>query len=268
MLLHGFPDSGRTWDRVVGHLTAAGLRAIVPDLRGYGGTRIEDPVLGGAQQAALARDVLEFADALNLREFGLIGHDWGARAAAGACVFAPERIAGFVAIDGYSLIASREPGVRFPPELEREYWYQWYFATERGARALRDDRERVCAALQRMWTPAPLAAPFPETFPAFANEQFVDVVLHSYRHRHGWAADVAAYAADEDVLARRPAVTVRSIVLLGAADPLTGNARFVDGRDQFTSLVSRHVIEGAGHFVQRDDPEAVVRAALALFAGA
>jgi pimeloyl-ACP methyl ester carboxylesterase len=268
ILLHGFPDSARTWDRVAPPLAAAGMRVFVPDLRGYGATRIHDPVFGGAQQAALARDVVEFADALNLREFGLIGHDWGCRAACGASVLAPGRVRGVVAIDGYILVASREPGRLYPPALEREYWYQWYFATERGGRALREQPEAVCAELQRSWTPAGKPAPFPETFEAFANDQFADVVLHSYRHRHGWAADVPAYSADEDVLAQRPPVTAPSFVLLGAADPLTGGAQFVEGREHFTQLVASRVIEGAGHFVQRDAPEAVVEAARTLFDGA
>ncbi len=264
ILVHGFPDSARTWDAVVAGLAGAGVRAIVPDVRGYGKTRITDPVLGGAQQAALARDILELASALKFERFGIIGHDWGCRAGAGASVLAPERVAWLVAVDGYSLMASRDQVKPYPPSLEREYWYQWYFATERGARALRDDRQSICATLQRLWTPPERPAPFEETFAAFENDQFVDVVLHSYRHRYGWAADVPAYTADENRLAQRPPVPVPSIALFGALDPLTANASYLDGRDRFDTLVDRRIVEGAGHFVQRDAPAVVIEAALKL----
>ena len=129
ILLHGFPDSFRTWDGVIDNLKGERLRILVPHLRGFGGTHVHHPEALSGQTAALAQDVLDFADSLAIDRFVLVGHDWGARTAYSVAVLAPQRIMGLVALSTPYLMFQ---GKRESPEQVRAYWYQWYFNTDRG----------------------------------------------------------------------------------------------------------------------------------------
>jgi pimeloyl-ACP methyl ester carboxylesterase len=150
ILLHGFPDSFRTWDGVIDTLKSEQLRFLVPHLRGFAGTRVENPDALSGQTAALAQDVLDFADALALNRFVLVGHDWGARTAYSVAVLAPQRLLGFVTLSTPYVMFG---GKRESPEQIRAYWYQWYFNTERGRQAFEADPIPFCEYLWPTWSP-------------------------------------------------------------------------------------------------------------------
>jgi len=150
ILLHGFPDSLRTWDRVIDNLNSDRLRILVPHLRGFGATRVDYPDALSGQTAALAQDVLDFADTLALDRFVLVGHDWGARTAYSVAVLAPQRLLGLVTLSTPYLMFQ---GKRESPEQVRAYWYQWYFNTERGRAAFAADPVPFCEYLWPTWSP-------------------------------------------------------------------------------------------------------------------
>jgi pimeloyl-ACP methyl ester carboxylesterase len=263
VLLHGFPDDVRTWDGVLARPELAEKRALVPWLRGYGPTRFRDPAEPGrAQASALARDVVDFLDALGIERCTLVGHDWGARAAYGAAILAPERVARLVALSvGYG---TNVPGQTMSYAQVEAYWYQWFLATPRGEAALREDRRGFGRTLWRRWSPSWRFADdaFERTAEAFENPAFVDVVLHSYRHRWGFAAADPRYAADEARLGSLPPVPVPAVVLHGDEDGAT-LLEATEGRERyFAADYERVVLHGVGHFVQREAPE-IVAAAIA-----
>ena len=271
ILLHGFPYDVRSFDGVIPPLTAAGYRVLLPYLRGYGPTRFRDPAAPRmAQQSALAQDLLDFADALGLESFAVAGFDWGNRAANIAAILWPERVSAIVAIGGYSVQNTLVPGGPAPALLESRLWYQWYFNTERGVRGLRENRHDVIRLLWDTWSPdwAYPDADYAASAPSFDNPDFVDVVIHSYRHRHGNAPGEARFAEVEARLAERPPVTVPAIVLRPAnsgfgppnPDPAGDEARF-------TRLVDRQIVPGAGHDLPAHRPDAVADALLRLLDG-
>ncbi len=190
ILLHGFPDDPRSWDSVVGPLTAVGFRTIVPNLRGFGPTRFlhADTVRSG-QQAALASDLNGLVDGLKLQQPILAGYDWGARAACTMTALWPAKVGGLVSIGGYNIEDVTQD--REPAPARREYggWYQWYFHTERGKAGLEQNRREVCRLLWELWSPnwKFTDAVFDETARSFDNPDFVEIVIHSYRHRYGAA---------------------------------------------------------------------------------
>ena len=272
ILLHGFPDDVRAWDDVTPPLAQAGYRALVPYLRGYGPTRFRDasaPRL--AEQAAIGQDVIDLADALRLQRFAVVGYDWGGRAACIAAALHPDRVRAAVLIGGYSIqdtVAPSQPG---PPEMERALWYQWYFNTERGRAGLQMNRRGICRLLWETWSPGWhfSDATFNRTAASFDNPDFVDVVIHSYRHRHRNAPGEARFLAVEQQLARRPKVEVPTIVLHGGDDGIARPSEDSPAeRAMFPSLVARRVVPGAGHFLPREQPAAVSSAMLELLAKA
>ena len=184
VLLHGFPDSLRSWDRVVAILKSENLRFIVPNLRGYGATHVKSPDAMSCQTAALAQDVLDLADALSIGKFLLVGHDWGARTAYSVAVLAPKRLTKLVALSTPYLMFQ---GKRESPEQIRAYWYQWYFNTERGRAAFESDPWPFYEYIWRSWSPDWNFAPeeFATAKPALQNSQLVPFVISYYRHRYG-----------------------------------------------------------------------------------
>ena len=270
ILLHGFPDDVRAWDGVTPPLTNAGYRVLVPYLRGYGRTRFRDAAAPRmAEQAAIGQDLIDFADALELPRFAVAGYDWGGRAACIAAALYRSRVRAAVLIGGYSIqntIASPRPAA---PETERALWYQWYFNTERGRAGLETNRRGICRLLWETWSPTwhVTDEAFNRTASSFDNPDFVDVVIHSYRHRNLGAPGEARFAAVERQLAERPTIEVPSIVLYGADDGIgRPPADSPAERAPFTARVARRVIAGAGHFLPREKPEAVSSAMLELLA--
>lgn len=269
VLLHGFPDDALAFDAVTPALANTGHRVLAPYLRGYGPTRFRDPAAPRmAEQAALAQDVLDFADALGLQQILLCGYDWGGRAAAIVAALHPERVRGLVLLGGYTIQNVFAPQRPAPPEVEREFWYQWYFNTERGRAGLAANRRALCKFLWQTWSPGWHFSDeeYNRTAPSFDNPDFVDVVIHSYRHRLGNAPGEKRFETVERQLAERPKINVPTILLYGATDALVHAGPEVTPaeRELFPSLVARRVIPGAGHFLPRENPEAVSSAILQL----
>ena len=271
VLLHGFPYDVRAWDGVVPPLAEAGYRVLAPYLRGYGATRFRDPGAPRmAEQAAIAQDVVDFADALGIERMALAGFDWGNRAACITAILHPQRVRAQVAIGGYSVQDTVSPSAPSPSAAaEARLWYQWYFNTERGRAGLEANRHVIVRYLWETWSPTweYTDEEYGRSAPAFDNPDFVDVVIHSYRHRHGYAPGEARFLDVERRLAERPPITVPAIVLRGAdsgfgrpsADPSADRRRF-------TNLVARRIVEGAGHDLAPQRPDAVSSALRELLA--
>jgi pimeloyl-ACP methyl ester carboxylesterase len=269
ILLHGFPDDARAWDAVAPPLAKAGYRVLVPYLRGHGPTRFRDAAAPRmAEQAAIGQDVIDFADALGISRFAVAGYDWGGRAAAIAAALHPDRVRAAVLIGGYTIqntIAPSQPG---PPAAEHRAWYQWYFNTERGRAGLQQNRREICRYLWRQWSPGWRFTDdtFNRTAPSFDNPDFVDVVIHSYRHRIGNAPGEPRFEPMEAQLAQRPRIQAPSITLYGGDDGIARPPAEPPPAERaaFVSLVARRVVDGVGHFMPREKPEAVSSAMLEL----
>ena len=269
VLLHGFPDDVHAFDNVAPPLAKAGYRVLVPYLRGFGPTRFRDASARRmAEQAAIGQDLVDFADALGLKQMALAGYDWGGRAAAIAAALHPERVRAMVIIGGYTVQDVFAPPQPAPPEAERELWYQWYFNTERGRVGLAANRRSLCKLLWQTWSPGWRFSDeeYNRTAPSFENPDFVDVVIHSYRHRNGNSPGEERFKQMEQRLAERPKIAAPSILLYGATDPLARPAPDVTPAERavFPALVARRVIPGAGHFLPREKPETVSSALLEL----
>jgi pimeloyl-ACP methyl ester carboxylesterase len=268
VMLHGFPDDVRAWDGVGAPLAAAGHRVLVPYLRGYGPTRFRDAAVPRmAEQAAIGQDVIDFADALGLARFAVAGYDWGGRAACIASALHPDRVRAAVLIGGYSIQDVFAPPRPAPPQAEAALWYQWYFNTERGRAGLAANRRALCKLLWQMWSPTWRFTDdmFEKTAKSFDNPDFVDCVIHSYRHRNLNAPGEPRFEAVERRLAGRPTIDVPAIVLYGADDGIARPAADSPAdRASFTRLQARRIVAGAGHFLPREKPEAVSSAMIEL----
>ncbi len=272
VLLHGFPDDVRAWDEVAAPLAAAGHRVLVPYLRGFGATRFRDAAAPRmAEQAAIGQDVIDFADALGLERFAVAGYDWGGRAAGIAAALFPNRVRAAVLAGGYTIQDVFSPPRPAAPQAEAAAWYQWYFNTERGRLGLAANRRPLCKLLWQTWSPTWRFsdATYDRTAASFDNPDFVDCVIHSYRHRNLNAPGEPRFEAMERRLAARPRIDVPAMLLYGADDivrpaPEASPAEL----GQFTKLIGRRVVPGAGHFLPREKPEAVSSAMLELLKAA
>jgi pimeloyl-ACP methyl ester carboxylesterase len=267
-MLHGFPDDVRAWDDVARPLARAGYRVLVPYLRGFGPTRFLDPAAPRmGEQAAIGQDLLDLADALGVSRFAVTGYDWGNRAACIAAALHPERVRAAVLIGGYTIQDTFAPPQPAAPERERALWYQWYFNTERGRAGLAANRRPLCRLLWELWSPTWRFTDdtYARTAPSFDNPDFVDVVIHSYRHRNVNAAGEPRFADVERRLAQQPKIDVPVILMYGADDGVGGRPPAAEANPSlFPTLVARRVVAGAGHFLPRERPEAVATALLEL----
>jgi pimeloyl-ACP methyl ester carboxylesterase len=267
VLLHGFPYDVRSFDAVTAIVNGAGFRTIVPYLRGYGGTRFLKPdALRSGEQAALGRDLKELLDALHIERAVLGGYDWGGRAACIVSALWPERSAGLVSCGGYNVQDIPNATRPADPELEARLWYQYYFHTERGRNGLTQKRAQLCRLLWKMWSPtwAFDDATFERTAAAFDNDDFVDVVIHSYRHRTGSVAGDPNYASIEARLAAQPDIAVPTIVLHGADDGVTPCHQSESHRKHFSGAYERRVLDGVGHNPPQESPREFAEAVLQL----
>lgn len=268
ILLHGFPYDVRAWDEVVPPLVDAGFRVLVPYLRGYGPTNFRDPESPRmAEQAAIAQDVVDFAEALGIGQFALAGFDWGNRAACITSILHPHMVKAQVAIGGYSVqntIIKEQPA---PAIAEAKRWYQWYFNTEQGRAGLEENRRDIIRHLWETWSPGweYTDEAFNRSADSFDNPDFVEITLHSYRHRHMNAPGEDRFTEVERKLADGPPVLVPSIVLRGA-DSGFGAPTEDPSEDQrrFPGLVARRIVAGAGHDLPVQRPGEVSAALLEL----
>lgn len=269
LLLHGWPYDIHAFDEVTPKLAAAGYRTIVPYLRGYGSTRfLRDDAVRNGEPAALGRDAIDLMDALGIPTAIVAGFDWGARTADVVAALWPERCTGLVSVSGY-LIGSQASGASpLPPAAEQLWWYQFYFATERGragyAANTRDFAELIWRTASPKW--AFDDATFARSAAAFDNPDHVDIVIHNYRWRLGLAEGEAQYADLEAQLATAPVITVPTITMEGDAngaphpDPSAYAAKFS------RPYSHRNVGGGVGHNLPQKAPQAFVDAILELSA--
>ncbi len=259
LLLHGWPYDLHSFDEAAALLAARGYRVLVPNLRGFGGTRfLSAGSRRNGEQAVFATDAVAFLDALGIGDAVVAGFDWGARTANILAALWPERCRGHVSVSGY-LIGSQEVGARpLPPADELPWWYQFYFATERGR--LGYDRSRSEFARLIWHTASPQwefdEATFQRSEVSFANPDHVDIVIHNYRWRLGVADGEAALADLEHRLAGRPAITVPTITLEGDANGAPHPAAEAY-RDRFTGPYEhREITGGIGHDLPQEAPQA------------
>ena len=257
VLLHGFPYDVHVFDEVSPLLTQAGCRSYVPYLRGYGPTRFRSKKTPrSGQQAALAQDLLDLMDSLEIQQATLAGHDWGGRAACIVAALWPERVRGLLTQGGYNLqniAASARPA---SPDQEHRLWYQYYFHTERGRAGLAANRYALCRLLWRLWSPTWSFSEdtYAQTAAAFDNPDFVEVVIQSYRHRYGYALGDPALESIEASLAQQPPITVPSIAIYGVDDGVNTLPPPAASDPHFTGPYERRDIAGAGHNVPQERP--------------
>ena len=251
ILLHGFPYDVRSWDGVVWKLIDAGNRVLVPYLRGYGPTRfLSEKTPRMAQQTAIANDLIDFVDALGIKQFVVSGFDWGNRAACIAAILRPDLIAGFVSIGGYAVQDTVNQELPSSPVSESKMWYQWYFNLDQGRVGLTNNRRDIIRFLWETWSPSWNYSNevFNKSADSFDNPDFVEVTLHSYRHRHRNAPGDPTLEHVEISLSDNPPIEVPTIVLRGADSGFGKPSISIDiDKSHFTSLIESQVVEGGGH---------------------
>jgi len=268
VLLHGFPYDVHACGTAAAQLAADGVRCLVPSLRGYGATRFLDPATPrSGEQAALGADLLAFLDALGVERAVLAGYDWGGRAACVAAALWPERAGGLVSCGVcYNIQNIPAAGRPAAPENEHRLWYQYYLHGARGRAGLAENREAFCRLLWQLWSPtwAFDAETFARTARAFDNPDFVDVVVHSYRHRFGLVPGDPALVEIEARLAAQPTIAVPSIVLLGADDGVAPPSAADTEARHFTGPYRREIVAGVGHNFPQEAPDVFAAAVRAL----
>jgi pimeloyl-ACP methyl ester carboxylesterase len=265
LLLHGWPYDIHSFVEVAPLLANAGHRVIVPYLRGFGPTRfLFDETIRNGQQSVVALDIVALMDALGIEKATLAGFDWGARCADIVAALWPERCRGLVAVSGY-LIGSQEAGkAPLPPAAELRWWYQFYFATERGRAGYETYRREFAKLIWRLasprWTFDDVT--FDRSATAFDNPDHVAIVVHNYRWRLGLAAGEAKYDDLEARLAAAPAIAVPTITMEGDAngaphlDPAAYAKKF-SGK-----YAHRTIAGGIGHNLPQEAPTAFAQAVL------
>ncbi|AWM02696.1 alpha/beta fold hydrolase [Bradyrhizobium amphicarpaeae] len=265
ILLHGWPYDIYSFVDVAPLLAAAGHRVIIPYLRGYGSTRLlSEATMRNGQPAAIATDVIALMDALKIEKATLAGFDWGARTANIVAALWPERVKAMVSVSGY-LIGSQQAGkMPLPPKAELQWWYQFYFATERGREGYDTYRRDFSRLIWQLASPQWYFddATFERSAAAFDNPDHVAIVIHNYRWRLGLAEGEAKYDAYEARLAQAPVITVPTITMEGDANgaPHPQPSAYAA---KFSGRYSHRTIKGGiGHNLPQEAPKAFADAIL------
>ena len=265
VLLHGWPYDIHSFAEVAPRLAKAGYRVIIPYLRGFGSTRfLSDQTMRNGQPSAVALDVTALMDALRIEKATLAGFDWGARCADIVAALWPERCSGLVSVSGY-LIGSQEAGkAPLPPAAELQWWYQFYFATERGRAGYEAYRRDFAKLIWRLASPrwGFGDATFARTAPAFDNLDHVAIVVHNYRWRLGLAAGEARYDEIEARLAAAPPIGVPTITMEGDANGAPHLEASAYAKKFTGKYVHRTITGGIGHNLPQEAPAAFVQAVL------
>ncbi len=268
VLVHGWPDSSRSWLAVAPLLAAAGFRVLAPSLRGFGGTRFLDAATPrSGELVGLGRDLIEFAQALALEKPALVGHDWGARAVLHGAGLAPDLASHLVSVSvGYG---TNDPSQPMALEQARCYWYHWFMATPLGERTVREDPKAFARTMWATWSPQGWYddAEFNATAAAFDNPDWIDVTLHSYRHRWGFVPGDPAYAADTAALKPLPVLATPTLVIHGKDDFVNPVGTSANKEAWFSGRYHRVVLDGVGHFPQREAGDKVAQEILAFIGG-
>jgi pimeloyl-ACP methyl ester carboxylesterase len=263
ILLHGWPYDIHSFVDVAPALAQAGYRVIVPHLRGYGTTRfLSDQTMRNGEPAALAADIVALMDALGIRQATLAGYDWGARTANIVAALWPERVKAMVSVSGY-LISSQAAGkMPLPPSAELQWWYQFYFATERGRAGYAKNRHDFAKLIWKLASPKWNFddATYDRSAASLDNPDHVDVSIHNYRWRLGLAEGEAKYAELEQRLAGLPVISVPTITMEGDANGAphpepAAYARMFSGKYEH-----RTVSGGIGHNLPQEAPQAFAEA--------
>ncbi|MFF4048821.1 alpha/beta fold hydrolase [Streptomyces chartreusis] len=265
--LHGWPYDIHSYVDVAPLLAEQGYRVLVPYLRGHGTTRFRSGrTFRNAQQSAIALDVIALMDALKIEKAVLAGFDWGSRTADIVAALWPERCKALVSVSGY-LVTNREANLNpLAAKAEYAWWYQYYFATERGRLAMQDkDLRRDLTRL--VWdTVSPTwdfdDATFERTAAAFDNPDYAAIVIHNYRWRLSLADGERRYDALEKRLGARPVIGVPTITLDAERDPFTAPGDGASYRDRFTGAYEHRTLAGIGHNVPQEAPAAFARAVI------
>jgi pimeloyl-ACP methyl ester carboxylesterase len=267
MLMHGFPYDIHAYAEVAPVLAARGCRVLLPYLRGFGPTRfLRDDTPRSGEQAALGNDLRLLMDALHIERAVLAGYDWGGRAACVVAALWPERCAGLVSGNSYNIQHIASAMTPDTPSNEHGLWYQYYFHSERGRRGLAQDRRALCRLLWRLWSPTWHFddATFERSAAAFDNPDFVDVVIHSYRHRFGLVPGDPALAGIEALLALQPPISVPTLSFDGADDGVRPPAPAAQQAHRFSAARSHAVLPGVGHNLPQEAPTLFAEAVLSL----
>ncbi|TPI28261.1 alpha/beta hydrolase [Mesorhizobium sp. B3-2-1] len=256
ILSHGFPYDVHAFEQVAPILAGAGARVIVPYARGFGPTSfISANTMRNGQQAARGLDIIQLAEVLELNHPILAGFDWGGNASCVAAALWPERVGGLVSYAGYDIIdvdAQRNP---VSASLERVFWYQHLFQSERGRKCLTAHRRELCRLLWHEWSPGWdfAEATFDRSAVSFDNPDFVDVVIHAYRWIFGLEEGDSALQTLEARLARKPPIAVAAVTIDGSTDPLKPGGT-ADHAGLFAGM-HEHRLVAAGHNVPQQEPE-------------
>ncbi len=271
LLMHGFPYDIHAYAEVLPLLVAQGCRVVLPYLRGFGPTRfLHAHTPRSGEQAALGADLLALMDALAMPRAVLAGYDWGGRAACVVAALWPARCAGLLSFNSYNIQNIARAMAPDTPENERSLWYQYYFHSARGHAGLAQDRRAVCRLLWRTWSPTWGFddATFARSATAFDNPDFVDVVIHSYRHRFGLVAGDPALAGIEARLAAQPVIAVPTLTFDGADDGVRPPAGAAQQAHHFSGPRLHTVVPGVGHNMPQEAPAVFADAVLRLVRGA
>src|SRR5690348_5211926 len=244
LLLHGWPDDPRTYDKIVPALQAAGFRTIAPFLRGFGATTFQPgQIMRSGEMVAMARDALDLADELDLEDFVVVGHDWGARIAYALAILAPERVTKIC-----TMSVGWQPGDLPTPNFEqsRKYWYQWFMSTERGAQAVAKDCRGFARIMWETWAPEGwfTESDFATTAKSFENPDWPDVTVHSYRVRWAEADKDPRYAKLDAQAHAAQSIGVPTLMIQGGADSVTLAETTAGKGPYFTGGYTRHVLDG------------------------
>jgi pimeloyl-ACP methyl ester carboxylesterase len=263
LLLHGWPDDATTWSSVAQQLSRAGVRTVMPWLRGFGPTRfLSASTCRDGRVEALAQDALDLMNALEIERFSVIGHDWGARVAYALAAIAPERLQTIAAL---SLGYSPRGAFPVPPfEQSRAWWYQWFMSVDRGAEAIAKDPKGFARIQWETWSPRGwfAEATFEAVARSFENPDWLAITLSSYRGRWREEPRDPRYDPLHEKIASTELLGVPTLMVQGNADG-TVLATSTEGKDKyFTNGYRRVVLDGVGHFPTREAPDAVAKVIL------
>lgn len=265
ILLHGWPYDIHSYAEVAPILASAGYRVIVPYLRGYGATRfLSDDTPRNGQPAALADDVIQLMDTLKIQKAVIAGYDWGGRSADIVAALWPERVKALVAVSGYLIGSQKAAEAPLAPEAELQWWYQFYFATERGRAGYAKNRHDFAKLIWKLASPKWNFddGTFDRSAAAFENPDHVDIVIHNYRWRLGLAEGESKYDELEQKLAQFPSIAVPTITLEGDANgaPHPSPESYAK---RFTGKYEHRLLTGGiGHNPPQEDPRAFAQAVI------
>jgi pimeloyl-ACP methyl ester carboxylesterase len=263
ILLHGWPYDIYSYVDVAPLLAGAGYRVIIPYLRGYGTTRfLSDATLRNGQQAALAVDIIDLMDALSVEKAIVAGYDWGARTANILAALWPERCKAMVSVSGYLIGSQAANKAPLPPQAELLWWYQFYFATDRGRAGYAQYTDDFAKLIWKLASPHWNFddATFARSAAAFRNPDHVDIVVHNYRWRLGLANGERRYDELEEKLARAPVIDIPTITLEGDANGAPHPDPSVYAKKFSGKYEHRLITGGIGHDLPQEAPDAFAKA--------